>query len=118
MACSPSVETEGAFVYDCLIKDYLGNVHIVLTGQTKEDTYAATMEPQNAAVENQLFDNISFATVTKSTGFDTNSQNTKVSQFDGSDGNNTLPRVGHAIVLKVIAGDTVTITLTRGIREQ
>ena len=105
----PPGETEGAFVYDYFIKDHLGSIRMVLTEQTKEDTYAATMEPQNATVENQLFDNISSTTVAKPTGFDNDPNNKQVSQLDGSDGNNNLPRVGPAIVLKVMAGDTITI---------
>jgi hypothetical protein len=101
-----------AYVYDYFIKDHLGNIRMVLTEQTKEDLYAATMEPQNATVENQLFDNVSSTAVPKPTippGFDSDPNNTKVSQLDGSNGNNTLPRVGPSIVLKVMAGDTVTI---------
>ncbi|TAM98346.1 MAG: hypothetical protein EPN39_09275 [Chitinophagaceae bacterium] len=98
-----------SFVYDYFIKDHLGNIRMVLTEQTKEDLYAATMEPQNATNENKLFDNISSTTVLKPTGFDNDSNNKQVSQLDGSDGNNTLPRVGPSIVLKVMAGDTITI---------
>ncbi|MGH2644800.1 MAG: DUF6443 domain-containing protein, partial [Chitinophagaceae bacterium] len=99
----------GGFTYDYFLRDHLGDVRSVITEQTSEETYAATMEPQNATVENQLFDNISSTTVTKPNGFDNDPNNKDVSQLDGSDGNNTLPRVGPAIVLKVMAGDTVTI---------
>ncbi|TAM96464.1 MAG: hypothetical protein EPN39_13610 [Chitinophagaceae bacterium] len=99
-----------SYVYDYFEKDHLGNIRVVLTEQTKEDTYAATMEPQNATVENQLFDNISSTTVAKPTpGFDNDANNKDVSQLDGSAGNDSQPRVGPSIVLKVMAGDTITI---------
>ncbi len=97
------------YVYDYFEKDHLGDTRMVLTEETDEDTYAATMEPQNATAENALFSNISSTTVAKPTGFDTDPNNTQVSQLDGSNGNSTLPRVGPAIVLKVMAGDTVTM---------
>lgn len=100
---------DGGFTYDYFLRDHLGDVRSVITEQTSEATYAATMEPQNAQAENQLFDNISSTTVTKPNGFDSNPNNKDVSQLDGSAGNNSVPRVGPAIVLKVMAGDTVTI---------
>jgi RHS repeat-associated protein len=98
-----------AFVYDYFIKDHLGDIRMVLTEQTKEELYAATMEPQNATNENKLFDNIISTTVLKPTGFDNDPNNKQVSQLDGSSGNDSQPRVGPSIVLKVMAGNTVTI---------
>ncbi|TAM94746.1 MAG: hypothetical protein EPN39_16760 [Chitinophagaceae bacterium] len=99
----------GGFTYDYFLRDHLGDVRSVITEQTSEETYAATMEPQNAQVENQLFDNISSTQVPTPPGFTSDTTDKDVSQLDGSDGNNSLPRVGPAIVLKVMAGDTVTI---------
>lgn len=98
-----------SYTYDYFIQDNLGNVRTVVTEQTDDAVYAATMEDQNAQVENSLFDNISNTTTGKPTGFDNDSNNKQVSQLDGSQGDNTLPRTGPTIVLKVMAGDTITM---------
>jgi RHS repeat-associated protein len=101
----------GGFTYDYFLRDHLGDVRAVITEQTSENTYAATMENKNASVENQLFDNVSSTQYPTPPGFNNpiDTSNHYVSMLDGSDGNNTLPRVGPAIVLKVMAGDTITI---------
>lgn len=101
----------GGFTYDYFLRDHLGDVRSVITEQTSEETYAATMESQNATVENQLFDNVSTTQYPTPPGFNNpvDTSNHYVSMLDGSAGNNSVPRVGPAIVLKVMAGDTVTI---------
>ncbi len=94
------------YVYDYFIKDHLGNTRMVLSEETQQDTYAATMEQANATVENALFDSVSSTQFAKPTGFDTDTSNHYVSRLNASSSINK--RVGPAIILKVMAGDTVT----------
>lgn len=106
----PTTAKPAAWVYDYFEKDHLGNVRMVLTEETGQDVYAATMEDATAAQENALFDNVSTTKYTKPTpGFDSDGSNHYVSKLDGSAGSGTTPRVGPSLVLKVMAGDTITI---------
>jgi len=97
------------YVYDYYLKDHLGDVRMTLTEETQTDLYAATMEPGNAQVENQLFNNVSATQYPKPIGFDTDTSNHDVSRLNGSSGtsNSNNPRIGPSIVLQVMAGDTL-----------
>jgi RHS repeat-associated protein len=46
------------YVYDYFLKDHLGNVRVTLTTEIRNTEYYATMEAQNRAVEDSLFQNI------------------------------------------------------------
>ncbi|GAC1586162.1 MAG: hypothetical protein NVS3B8_00190 [Chitinophagaceae bacterium] len=94
------------YVYDYFIKDHLGNTRMVLTEETDQATYAATMESANAIIENQLFDSVSTTQLAKPAGFDTDTSNHYVSRLNASSSVNKI--VGPAILLKVMAGDTLT----------
>ena len=94
------------YVYDFFIKDHLGNVRMVLTEETQHDSYAATMETATATVENQLFDSVSTTQYAKPVGMDTDTSNHYVSWLNANSSVNK--RVGPSIVLKVMAGDTLT----------
>ncbi len=101
------------YIYDYFMTDHLGSVRSVLTTEQETDVYAATMESANATKENQLFNNISSTVVAKPTspspGFDNNSGNGQVSKLNGTTGGGNH-RVGPSIVIKVMAGDTITIS--------
>lgn len=92
------------YIYDYFMKDHLGNTRMVLTTQSQTDFYAATAEPANAAKEAQLFS--AYNTTTKPAGFDGRGYNTAVTVVNGG---TAAGRMGPGIVLKVMAGDTVTI---------
>jgi len=101
------------FEYDFFEKDHLGNTRVVLSQEQDTAIYAATMETKNAALENQLFNNVSTTQYTPppagfepSTGGDTS--NHAVCMLNGSSGGN---RIGPSIVLKVMAGDTVSASV-------
>ena len=95
-----------SYVYDYLVKDHLGNVRVVLTEQTNFSMYMATMEPQRAATETALFSNIDNSRVNKPAGYPNEKGNTSVARLNG---NNPDKRIGPAIVLRVMAGDTIAI---------
>jgi RHS repeat-associated protein len=94
------------YVYDYFIKDHLGDTRMVLSEETEQDTYAATMETQNSQVENELFDSINSTRIAKPAGFDTDTSNHYVSGLNASSSVNL--RIGPTIILKVMAGDSVS----------
>ena len=94
------------YVYDYFIRDHLGNTRMVLTEETEQDSYTATMEQANAAVEDQLFDSVSSTQYPKPAGFDTDTSNHYVSRLNAGPSANQV--VGPSIILKVMAGDTLT----------
>ena len=98
------------YIYDYYLKDHLGSVRSVLTTEQETDLYAATMETSAAAKENALFSNVSSTAAAKPGGFDTNSSNGQVSQLNGNVNITSYKRVGPSIILKVMAGDTVSIS--------
>ncbi|MGE7776565.1 DUF6443 domain-containing protein [Chitinophaga sp. NPDC101104] len=98
-----------SYAYDYFIKDYLGNTRMVLTEQTDFSMYSASMEPENAAMENALFSNIDASRSAKPVGYpddEATSQNSAVAKLNGADPDR---RIGPSLVLKVMAGDTVRI---------
>src|SRR5450432_1618993 len=98
------------YIYDYYLKDHLGSVRSVLTTEQETDLYAATMETAAASKENALFSNVSATATAKPGGFDTNNSNGQVSQLNGNVNITTNKRVGPGIILKVMAGDTVSIS--------
>lgn len=102
---NPSVLTLN---YDYFLKDYLGSTRMVLSEEYKTDAYpAATMETAESSLEESLYSNISQTRTDKPSGYPSDTYtdpNDKVSKVRG-DGN----RIGPAIILKVMAGDTLNI---------
>ncbi len=106
----PALANNTDYYYDYFIKDHLGNTRMVLTTQPQTDLYAATQEPANATKENQLFANLSSTTIAKPTGgagFDSDNTNTNVSKVNGG---NVNTRIGPSIILKVMAGDVISLS--------
>ncbi len=96
------------FEYDYFIKDHLGNVRMVLTGEQQTDMYpAATIETATASVEEAYYSNLPATRVTLPSGYPANSPagNARVAKVNGA-GN----KIGPAIILKVMAGDKINIT--------
>ncbi|MBS1598423.1 MAG: hypothetical protein JST75_09355 [Bacteroidetes bacterium] len=98
------------YIYDYFLKDHLGSVRSVISTEQQTSIYAATMEAANATKENQLFSNISSTSVAKVGGFDSDNTNGQISQLNGNTTNPANKRVGPSIVLKVMAGDTISIS--------
>jgi len=94
------------WAYDYFEKDHLGSIRVVLTDEYKKDNYpAATMESENAAVENSFYSNIETTRAPKPSGFTGGTgTNNFVSQVNGN-GN----KIGPGIILKVMAGDQLSI---------
>jgi hypothetical protein len=83
---------------------------MVLTTEQQTDLYAATMEDANATKEEQLFNNITTTRTAKPGGFDTDNANAKVARLHGDVTNTANKRVGPSIVLKVMAGDIISVS--------
>ncbi|HEY4150366.1 MAG TPA: RHS repeat-associated core domain-containing protein [Chitinophagaceae bacterium] len=97
------------YAYDYFLKDHLGNVRMVITPETQTDLYAATEETAAAAKENQLFTNLSSTQYAKPSGFDTDTSNHQVARLNGDITTTGNYRVGPSLIIKVMAGDTVSI---------
>jgi RHS repeat-associated protein len=98
--------TPARFEYDYFVKDHLGNVRMVLTGEQKTDIYQAGLEDANRSFEAKLFGNKINTTFTnKPGGFDSDNANQKVSAVNGGTAES---RVGPGVILKVMAGDKIT----------
>ena len=68
------------------------------------------MEPGNAVVEDGNFSNVTSTSVPKPAGFDAIGTNTKVSRLNGDINIAGNKRTGPAIILKVMAGDIVSVS--------
>lgn len=98
------------YIYDYFLKDHLGSVRSVLTTEQQTDFYAATMETAAAAKEDALFSNVSATASAKPTGMTNDNNNQKASKLNGDVSITGNKRVGPAIVLKVMAGDTISLS--------
>jgi len=110
--CDPYVvrtDVIDSFYYDYFLRDHLGNVRMVITPETKTDLYAATMETGAAAKEEQLFTNLGSTRTTKPAGFDTDTANHQVARLNGDINTSGNHRVGPSLIIKVMAGDTVSL---------
>ncbi|HEY9260191.1 RHS repeat-associated core domain-containing protein, partial [Chitinophaga sp.] len=97
-----------AYKYDYFIKDHLGNIRMVLTEQSDQGLYAATMETALLPTENALFSNIDITRVPKPVGYPTDattSPNDYVARLNATNG----AKIGPSLVLRVMAGDTLQI---------
>jgi RHS repeat-associated protein len=99
------------FMYDYFLTDHLGNVRSVLTEERDTAKYAATMEAVYREREVQLFSNITTSSKARSSiaGYptdNTTTPNDSVAVVNGTPGQ--LKGIGPSLVLKVMAGDTIT----------
>ncbi|RAJ83444.1 RHS repeat-associated protein [Chitinophaga dinghuensis] len=92
--------------YDYFLKDHLGNIRTVLTEETSNGIYAATMESVSAAKEEALFSNVGSTRVATPAGYpNAGSGNQYVAKLNAGTG----AKVGPSLVLRVMAGDTLRI---------
>jgi len=96
--------------YDFFERDHLGNTRVVLSQQKDTIKYVATMEGAYRNTENSLFYNIPNTAYARSSAsgypvdYSTTNPNDSVSRLNGSG-----QKVGPAIILKVMSGDSVVI---------
>jgi len=101
--------TGNGWEYDFFEKDHLGNTRVVLSQEKDTTQYMATMETAYRATENALFYNIdstAYATSSVPGGYptdNTTSPNSYVARVNG-----TGQKMGPAILLKVMSGDSVS----------
>lgn len=107
----PSGNGSSPFNYDFFIKDHLGNIRMVLTGEQKSDAYpAASMEVANSSMQNLYYANLAATRTALPSGYPTDTYTTpndKVAKVNGSG-----TKIGPAIVLKVMAGDKFNIRVS------
>ncbi|WP_160715072.1 DUF6443 domain-containing protein [Chitinophaga solisilvae] len=98
-----------AYAFDYFLKDHLGSTRAVLTDQTDFTVYMASMEPDQSAVENALFNNVDQTRVPLPPGYpvdNSTKKNTSVAKLNAA---GSSKKTGPSIVLRVMAGDTVSI---------
>jgi RHS repeat-associated protein len=106
-----------AYAYDFFEKDHLGNTRMVLTQEHDTTNYIATMEAVYRNTESQIFGNIAstcvpwtsmpnYQNIPSNLHFYVTNPNDSVSKVDynGTSGQTTGP----SLLLKVMAGDTIT----------
>lgn len=96
------------YAFDYFEKDHQGNVRVVLGAKSDTSVYAATMEMSATVKENALFSNIDNTRVPVPEGYpadNTTNPNGYVAKLNAKTGN----KIGPALVLRVMAGDTIRI---------
>ncbi len=96
------------FEYDFFLTDHLGNTRVLLTQQRDTAQYMATMEAAYRATERQLFYNIdstAYPTASVPGGYPTD--NTTVPNDSVARVNGSMHKMGPAILLKVMSGDSI-----------
>jgi RHS repeat-associated protein len=100
-----------SYKYDYFLKDHLGNTRMVLTDEQQTDMYpAATMEVGDSATENLYYIGLDSSRSPLPPGYPldtTTNPNNYVAELSGAGG--TTPVIGPGMVLKVMAGDQVSI---------
>jgi Domain of unknown function (DUF6443) len=111
--------SDNNFQWDYFLKDHLGNVRTVLTEEQQVNAYpAATME--DVANKSNTSDPLNYIPYYVNTDYTANAAlryaTSRIVGYPAQSGNNWVartngsgPKVGPAIVLKVMAGDKVTI---------
>jgi RHS repeat-associated protein len=99
--------------FDYFIKDHLGNVRMVLTDQRDTSFYPpASMEVAQASLESTYYSNLDSTRANKPNGYPADTYtipNNKVAKVNASSG---MPRIGPAILLKVMAGDKFNLRVS------
>jgi hypothetical protein len=106
-----------SYKYDYFLKDHLGNTRIVLTDEQQTDMYPmATMEDGDSATENLYYIGLDSSRVAKPSGYPadtTTNPNANVAQLGGpGTGDGVSPVMGPGMILKVMAGDQISIRAT------
>jgi RHS repeat-associated protein len=101
-----------AWQYDFAEKDHLGDTRVLLTQEKDTARYLATMEAAYRNTEDQLFYNLPTTSTARSSISGYPNDTTYTSPNDSVvDVNGNGPKVGPAIILKVMSGDKVDIAV-------
>jgi RHS repeat-associated protein len=101
-----------AWQYDFAEKDHLGDTRILLTQEKDTARYLATMEAAYRNTEDQLFYNLTTTSYARSSISGYPDDTTYTSPNDSvADVNGNGPKVGPAIILKVMSGDKVDVAV-------
>jgi RHS repeat-associated protein len=102
-----------SFEYDYFLKDHLGNTRMVLTDETQTDMYpAATMEIGDSATENLYYMNLDDTRSILPPGYPTDTTTNPNAYVAKVSSDGTVPAIGPAVVLKVMAGDQFSIRVS------
>ena len=94
-------------------KDHLGNTRMVLTDETPSDMYpAATMEVGDSATENLYYMNLDSTRSALPPGYPTDTTTNPNNYVAKVSSDGTVPAIGPAVVLKVMAGDQFSIRVS------
>jgi RHS repeat-associated protein len=109
----PPSGSGGAWVYDYMLKDHLGNVRMVLTDDVAPQVLPTiTFEPTNATAEEAQFLNLPATRTIKPNNFNCGNIVYPAPITYAAKVNGTGPnKIGPAKLLKVMAGDKVTINV-------
>jgi RHS repeat-associated protein len=107
----PSAENDTEFVFDYFIKDYLGNVRVVMTEEdaTFTEKFLATLEDVHAQIEEINFENLDEVREDLPTGYPVNgsvSLNERIALLNAANGT----EIGPSIVLPVRRGEKVSLS--------
>jgi RHS repeat-associated protein len=107
----PSAENDTEFVFDYFIKDYLGNVRVVMTEEdaTYTTKFLATLEDVHAEIEERNFENLEEVREDLPTGYPVNgsaSLNERIALLNAANGT----EIGPSIVLPVRQGERVSLS--------
>ncbi|ACU61601.1 hypothetical protein Cpin_4142 [Chitinophaga pinensis DSM 2588] len=105
------------YTIDYFIRDNLGNVRMVLGTRRDTTIYRATMETAVAAKENAIFSNIEQTRSSKPVGYPedkTTAANAYVARLNAVNGQ----KIGPALVLRVMAGDSIQIGVRAFLKDQ
>jgi RHS repeat-associated protein len=100
-----------AWEYDFMEKDHLGNTRVMLTQQKDTALYIASMEGAYRNTENTLFYNIGNTAYARASAtgypadYSVTNPNDSVVRLNGNG-----PKIGPAIVLKVMSGDLIDVS--------
>ncbi len=106
---------DGSFAWDYYVKDHLGSVRVTLTEEQMVDVYyMAGMEPANAETENALYSSIEQTRAAKPQDYpQTDSTDAYAAKLNGK-----TQKTGPALLLKVTAGDKISIKAESWYREK
>jgi RHS repeat-associated protein len=102
-----------SYEFDYFLKDHLGDTRMVLTDEQETDMYpAATMEMGDSNVENVYYMNLDSTRSKLPLGYPTDTTTNPNNYVAKVSSDGTVPAIGPAMVLKVMAGDQFNVRVS------